>query len=53
MMEELKEELKKAYTMLDDFCRDAEIKSGRQNLHQGYVRTDGGCARYSAYNWHY
>lgn len=27
MLEELKEELKKAYTMLDDFCKDAEIKS--------------------------
>lgn len=28
MLEE-KEELKKAYTMLlDDFCKDAEIKSG-------------------------
>lgn len=37
MMEELKEELKKAYTMLDDFCRDAEIKSGEM-MAKDYVK---------------
>lgn len=47
MLEELKEKLKEAYTMLDDFCSDAEIKSGemmakdyvkRNNLE--YIETD-------------
>ena len=37
MREELKEELKKAYTMLDDFCRDAEIKSGEM-MAKDYVK---------------
>jgi hypothetical protein len=37
MLEELKESLKKAYTMLDDFCRDAEIKSGEM-MAKDYVK---------------
>ena len=37
MLEELKEELKKAYTMLDDFCSDAEIKSGAM-MAKDYVK---------------
>lgn len=37
MLEELKEELKKAYTMLDDFCKDAEIKSGEM-MAKDYVK---------------
>ena len=37
MLEKLKEELKKAYTMLDDFCRDAEIKSGEM-MAKDYVK---------------
>ena len=37
MLEELKEELKKVYTMLDDFCRDAEIKSGEM-MSKDYVK---------------
>lgn len=37
MLEELKEELEKAYTMLDDFCRDAEIKSGEM-MAKDYVK---------------
>ena len=37
MLEELKEELKKVYTMLDDFCRDAEIKSGEM-MGKDYVK---------------
>lgn len=37
MLEELKEKLKKAYTMLDDFCRDAEIKSGKM-MAKDYVK---------------
>lgn len=37
MLEELKEELKKAYTMLDDFCMDAEIKSGEM-MAKEYVK---------------
>jgi hypothetical protein len=37
MLEELKEDLKKAYTMLDDFCRDAEIKSGEM-MAKDYVK---------------
>lgn len=37
MLEELKEELKKAYTMIDDFCSDAEIKSGEM-MAKDYVK---------------
>lgn len=40
MLEELKEELKKAYTMLDDFCKDAEIKSGEM-MAKDYVKRNG------------
>lgn len=30
MLEELKEELKKVYTMLDDFCIDAEAEIAKE-----------------------